>query len=173
MTTRKVLFLDIDGVLHRGIARRAGNQVVSSAPAIIGLFEYAPVLDELLCPYPDVEIVLSSDWALVLGVEYTVAAMPLSALRDRVVGATYEGCTFNEMLWPLLTRGEQVLDYVARHSITKWLAIDDRVDGFASCRDRLVNCQTEVGLGDRAVIELFRRRLRQFFSETTIDEPRE
>ena len=173
MTARKVLFLDIDGVLHRGIARRSGDRVVSSAPEFIELFEYAPLLDELLCPYPDVEIVLSSDWALVLGVEYTVAAMPLSALRDRVVGATYEGCTFNEMLWPLLSRGEQVLDYVARYSLTKWLAIDDRVDGFESCRDRLVHCQTEVGLGDPAVIELFRQRLRQSFSEAPIHDANE
>lgn len=93
----------------------------------------------------------------------TVAAMPLSVLRDRVVGATYEGCTFNEMLWPLLLRREQALDYVARHSLTNWLAIDDRVDGFESCRHRLVSCQTEVGLGDLAVIELFRQRLRLSF----------
>lgn len=173
MKRRKTLFLDIDGVLHRGIARRSGNRVVSSAPGNIELFEYAPVLDELLCPYPDVEIIFSSDWALVLGVEYSVAAMPLSTLRDRVVGATYEGCTFNEMLWPLLSRGEQVLDYVARHSLTKWLAIDDRVDGFESCRDRLVHCQTEVGLGDPAVIELFRQRLRQYFSDVPVDDASE
>ena len=173
MKGRRVLFLDIDGVLHRGIARRAGNRVVSSAPGNIELFEYASVLDELLCPYPDVEIVLSSDWALVFGVEYSVAAMPLSSLRDRVVGATYDGCTFNEMFWPLLSRGKQVLDYVARHSLTKWLAIDDRVDGFESCRGRLVACQTEVGLGDPAVIELFRQRLRQFFSDATVADASE
>ena len=163
MTARKVLFLDIDGVLHRGIARRSGSGVVSSAPGVIELFEYAPVLDELLRPYPDVEIVLSSDWAIVLGIQYTVDAIPSPTLRNRVVGATYEGCTFNEMLWPLLSRGEQVLDYVARHSPANWLAIDDRVDGFESCRHRLVSCQTEVGLGDPAVIELFRQRLRESF----------
>lgn len=67
------------------------------------------------------------------------------------------------MLWPLLLRREQALDYVARHSLTNWLAIDDRVDGFESCRHRLVSCQTEVGLGDLAVIELFRQRLRLSF----------
>lgn len=163
MTARKILFLDIDGVLHRGIARRSGDRVVSSAPGHIELFEYASVLDELLRPYPDAQIVLSSDWSVVLGVEYTVAALPFDSLRDRVVGATFEGCTFNELLWPVLSRGAQVLDYVARHSLTTWLAVDDRQDGFESCCDRLVHCQTDAGLGDPIVVELFRQRLRDFF----------
>lgn len=170
MKTRKVLFLDIDGVLHRGIARRAGNRVVSSAPGFIQLFEYAPVLDELLRPYPDVEIVLSSDWSLVLGIEFTRNAIPSPLLRDRIVGATYEGCTFNDLVWPLLSRGEQVLDYVARNAPVSWLAVDDRFDGFEAHRHQLVHCQTEVGLGDPAVVEQFHERLKQYFSDSSKDD---
>ncbi|MCP3722606.1 HAD domain-containing protein [Paraburkholderia sp. CNPSo 3272] len=170
MTTRKVLFLDIDGVLHRGIARRSGNLVVSSAPGFIELFEFAPVLDELLRPYPDVEIVLSSDWAIVLGTQYTVAALPLSTLRERVVGATYEDSIFNEYFWFVVPRGAQVMDYVSRNSPLTWLAVDDREDGFESHRDRLVHCQTDAGLGDPVVVELFRQRLQQFFSGGSTDD---
>lgn len=166
MTTRKVLFLDIDGVLHRGIARRSGDRVVSSAPGLIELFEFAPLLDELLRPYPDVEIVLSSDWALVLGVEYTLAAMPLSALRERVVGATYEGSIFNAYFWFVVSRGDQVLDYVSRHSPMIWLAVDDRADGFSAHRHQLIHCETDVGLGDPAVVEQFRDRLKEYFSDS-------
>lgn len=167
MTARKVLFLDIDGVLHRGIARRSGDRVVSSAPGVIELFEFAQVLDELLRPYPDVEIVLSSDWAIVLGTQYTVDALPLSTLRDRVVGATYEGSIFNQYFWFVAQRGDQVLDYVSRHSPLTWLAVDDREDGFAAHRHQLIHCETDVGLGDPAVVEQFRERLKEYFSDSS------
>ncbi|MGF6507676.1 HAD domain-containing protein [Paraburkholderia sp. 32] len=157
---RHVLFLDIDGVIHRGIARRAGNRVFSSAPDI-HLFEYATLLDELLSPYPEMEIVLSSDWSLVMGTEFTRNAIPSPRLRERIVGATFDGCTFNPLVWPVLTRGAQILDYVGRNAPLRWLAVDDRTDGFEAHRHRLVHCQTDVGLGDSAVVEQFRERLQQ------------
>ncbi|MFB9125725.1 hypothetical protein E2553_36085 [Paraburkholderia dipogonis] len=162
---RNVLFLDIDGVLHRGVARRSGRGVVSSAPGHIELFEYALVLEQLLHPYPDVEIVVSSDWALVMGLEFTRNAIPSAQLRERIVGATFDGCTFDSRLWPMLPRGDQVLDYVKRNAPLRWLAVDDRSDGFEAFRDQLVHCQTEVGLGDPAVVEQFRRRLIQYFGD--------
>ena len=162
---RNVLFLDIDGVLHRGIARRSGNRVVSSAPHI-KLFEYAGVLDDLLRPYPEVEVVLSSDWSLVFGTELTRNAIPSPSLQNRIVGATFDGCTLNPVVWPLLPRGEQVLDYVSRNAPLRWLAVDDRADGFEVHRHRLVHCQTEVGLGDSAVVEQFRERLQRFFADS-------
>jgi hypothetical protein len=165
---RSVLFLDIDGVLHRGIARRSGNRVMSSGPEI-ALFEYAPVLDNLLSPYPDIEIVLSSDWSLVLGTEFTRDAIPSSRLRQRIVGATFDGCTFNPLVWPVLTRGGQILDYVQRNAPLSWLAVDDRTDGFEAHRDRLVHCQTDAGLGDSAVVEQFRERLQRVFRKAPND----
>lgn len=161
---RRVLFLDIDGVLHRGIARRSGNRVMSSAPNI-KLFEYAAVLDDLLSPYPDVEIVLSSDWSMVFGTELTRNAIPSPSLQSRIVGATFDGCTLNPLVWPVLTRGAQVLDYVGRNEPLRWLAVDDRADGFEAHRQRLVQCQTDVGLGDSAVVDRFRERLQQCFTD--------
>lgn len=162
---RSVLFLDIDGVLHRGIARRIGNRVMSSAPDI-ELFEYAPVLDELLIPYPEMEVVLSSDWSLVLGTEFTRNAIPSPRLRERIVGATFDACTFNPLVWPVLTRGAQVLEYVGSNTPLRWLAVDDRKDGFEAHRDKLVHCQTDVGLGDHAVVTQFRERLQRLFADS-------
>lgn len=162
---RHVLFLDIDGVLHRGVARRSGRGVVSSAPGHIELFEYAPVLEDLLRPYPDVEIVVSSDWSLVMGLEFTRNAIPSPQLRERIIAATSDGCTFDWGLWPMLPRGDQVLDYVRRNAPLRWLAVDDRTDGFEAFRDQLVHCQTDVGLGDPVVVEQFRRRLVQYFAD--------
>jgi hypothetical protein len=164
MVPRQVLFLDIDGVLHRGNSYVAEARIVSSAPGRIQLFEYLPVLVELLSCYPDVEVVLSSDWAYRFGVDATRNMLPDSSLRKRVTAATYQGSEFDEVLWPMLSRGGQVLDYVRRHSLLHWLAIDDRPDGFAAHRERLVHCQSDYGLGDADVVQLLRCRLRRFFS---------
>ncbi|VBW55434.1 Uncharacterised protein [Burkholderia pseudomallei] len=164
MNDRQILFLDIDGVLHRGNSYVTGSRIVSSAPGHIELFEYLPVLDDALSSYPDVSVVLSSDWAFRFGVDYTCSQLPSPSLRARVIGATYQGCEFEEQLWPMLSRGQQVLDYVRRHALHKWMAIDDRKDGFDAHWERLVHTQTDFGLGDPAVVELLRSRLQQAFS---------
>lgn len=166
MNKRQILFLDIDGVLHRGNSYVAGRCIVSSAPGHIELFEYLPILDGVLSAYPEMEVVLSSDWAFRFGADYTRSQLPSPSLRARVIGATYQGCEFDEQLWPMLSRGAQVLDYVRRQrcEALEWIAIDDRTDGFESCRERLVHCQSECALGDPAVVELLRLRLREFFS---------
>ncbi|MBO7825947.1 HAD domain-containing protein [Burkholderia pseudomallei] len=164
MNDRQLLFLDIDGVLHRGNSYVVGSRIVSSAPGRIELFEYVHILDGLLSPYPSVQIVLSSDWAYRFGVEYTRSQLPSPSLQARVIGATYEGCEFDERLWPILSRGAQVLDFVRRQAPVSWIAIDDRKDGFENCMEKLVHCQSECGLGDPSVVELLRSRLRQKFS---------
>ncbi|MFM0091776.1 HAD domain-containing protein [Paraburkholderia sediminicola] len=164
---RRVLFVDIDGVLHRGDSYAGGGRIVSSAPGRIELFEYVPLLDSLLGPYPEVEVVLSSDWSYRFGIEHTRNMLPRSLLRTKVTAATYQGCE-DEWRWPRLSRGAQVLDYVRRHSLNHWLAVDDRKDGFERYRDRLIHCQTEVGLGDLTVVEQFRSRLHERFAKPTI-----
>lgn len=166
MSERQILFLDIDGVLHRSNSYVAGRRIISSAPGRIELFEFLPTLDDALSSYADVSVVLSSDWAYRFGLDYTRSQLPSASLRARIIGATYQGCEFDEFLWPMLSRGQQVLDYVRRqrHERIEWIAIDDRTDGFESCRDRLVHCQPEYGLGDSAVVELLRRRLHERFS---------
>ncbi|WP_245982875.1 HAD domain-containing protein [Trinickia fusca] len=166
MSQRQILFLDIDGVLHRGNSYVAGHHIVSSSPGHIELFEYLPVLDDALNSYPAVQIVLASDWAYRFGVDYACSQLPSPSLRARVIGGTYQGCEFDEQLWPMLSRGAQILDYVRRQGRERleWLAIDDRSDGFESCRERLIHCQSECGLGDPAVVDLLRRRLCERFS---------
>jgi hypothetical protein len=158
---RPVLFLDYDGVLHRGDTYATSNGVVTSSPGSIELFEYASVLDDLLRPYPTVEILVSSDWCLRFGFERAREAIPLESLRARVKGATFDATFENPATWATLERGAQILRYVRRHGVLSPLAVDDRKDGFLNYRDRLVHCQTESGLGDPTVVEVFRIRLRE------------
>src|ERR1700692_2034672 len=84
---RQVLFVDYDGSLHRFGAYRTRRGIVSSNPATVELFEFAPLLAELIEPYPQVEIVLSTSWVRVLGFRRARAELPVESLRQRVVGA--------------------------------------------------------------------------------------
>lgn len=162
MDDAQVLFLDYDNCLHRSDAYVAEEGVVASMPGI-ELFEYAPVLERLLEPYPDVRIVLSSDWVEAFGFERARDALPLASLRERVIASTRTDDESDELAFSSLKRGQQVLRYVARHKVKSWLALDDRKDGFETCMLNLVHCQLGVGLGDSDVQKMLRDRLRMVF----------
>jgi len=159
-SVRSVLFLDYDHVLHASDVHLTERGIVPSDPRAT-LFEFAPVLDALLAPHPDVALVLSTSWVEVVGFHQARDALPLESLRARVVGATCEGPLSRASSFSQLTRGAQVLRYVAMCRLQKWLALDDRKDGFESCPTRLVRCQEGVGLRDPAVQNLLARRLRE------------
>ncbi|WP_296658553.1 HAD domain-containing protein [Paraburkholderia sp.] len=151
------MFLDYDNVLHRGDAYRTPNGIVS-APGV-ELFEFAAVLEQLLQPF-NADIVLSTDWVSVVGFEAARDALPSSRLRERVVDAT-QPSDADSVAFRALPRGVQVQRYVRAHNVQRWLAVDDRGDGFENCRERLVRCQPSVGLGDNLVQQLLITRLGQ------------
>lgn len=157
----EVLFLDFDNCLHRCDAYVSDQGVIASEPSV-ALFEFAPILERELQPYPDVRIVLSTDWVGALGFEGARDALTLASLRERVIGATRiddcDGSGFSQR-----TRGEQIRRYVAKHRLRAWLAIDDRKDGFEPFPEQLVHCQRGVGLGDSDVQGMLARRLRLVF----------
>ncbi|SIT45672.1 conserved hypothetical protein [Paraburkholderia ribeironis] len=161
-STRSVLFVDFDGVLHRGDAYRTSRGIVSSHPSI-ELFEYASVLAEALVPYPDVEIVLSTSWVKVLGFTRARDSLPLPELRHRVRGATFHTQFHDSYVWNEIPRGEQVRRYVTRHRLVKWLAIDDRDDGFETVLSNLVLCDVETALGDAGVQAILKAALHDTF----------
>lgn len=156
-----VLFLDFDGVLHRGNSYETPNGIISDTNDI-RLFEFVPILDELLRPYPQIRIVLSTDWCIRFGLERSSDRLQAESLRNRIVGSTYSPGVDDPKAWIQRSRGTQVLRYVHQHGLTSWLAVDDRRDGFHGHLDRLIHCQSETGLGDPKVIEIFRHRLARF-----------
>ena len=155
-----VLFLDYDMCLHRCDAYVSDGHVVPSDPGV-AFFEFAEILEQALRPYPQVKIVLSTDWVSVLGFERARDALP-PPLRERVIGATQVDIG-DEPGFSELTRGEQIRRYVVKHQLTAWLAIDDRRDGFGPFPEQLVHCQPGVGLDDSVVQKLLARRLRLLF----------
>jgi hypothetical protein len=165
MSDRQVLFLDYDGVLHRGGAYRTKRGIISSDPTHIKLFEYADVLAAILAPYPSVELVLSTSWLKVLGFNRARSALPVPELRAKVVGATYHSGFHDAHFWNGIPRGVQVLRYVNRHRLVHWLALDDIDDGLDDEPGHLVHCHSDQGLGDPNVQEVLKATLHTQFGE--------
>ena len=155
--------MDYDGVLHRGDAYRTRGGIVSSDPGRIRLFEFADVLNELLAPYPDVELVLATSWVKVLGFNLARDALPVEGLRQRVRGATYHTRFHDAHKWNGIARGEQILRYVSRHRLVRWLALDDHDEGFGDYSGHLVRSDLDRGLGDVVVQGQLRAALRMQF----------
>lgn len=141
-----VLYLDFDGVLHpdavynnqgRFELRAAGHE----------LFEAAPLLEQLLAPYPAIQLVLSTSWVRILGLEAARAQLP-NGLAARVVGSTWHPA-FHQFEWLHMPRHEQIARHLASHNIRHWVAVDDDYQEWPdSMASRLVRVSSELGLQD-------------------------
>lgn len=80
------LYLDLDGTLHAGCAVMDEGRSMSLDSGR-ELFEFAPILVELLAPYPQVQIVLTTSWIRHIARNGVVLRLP-DALRYRVVDDT-------------------------------------------------------------------------------------
>ena len=160
-----VLYLDFDGVLHhedcwwhprRGPYLRAGPEFT--------LFQHAPLLEELLSPYPNVKVILSTSWVRRYGVTHTAKQLP-PGLRARVIAATFH-TRMNEAAFAEKPRGVQVLEDVARRRPANWLALDDDSNGWAEGAERhLVLTHPERGISEAGVLSALRVALQKNFRE--------
>lgn len=119
--------------------------------------------------YPGVELVLSTSWVRVLGYNRARDALPIAELRERVRGATYHTRFSDAHRWNGIPRGAQILRYVERHRLVRWLALDDQGDGFGDYGGHLGLCDLDHGLGDSGVQERLKNALRKQFG---LDETR-
>jgi hypothetical protein len=116
-----------DGTLHRGNGLVLADGSISldtgNAP-----FEFAPLLADLIEPYPKVEIVLTSGWMDFLSLDQMVSYLPVQ-LASRVVGWT-RGYKAPFGYWKDGSAKTYIVrSYVIGHRLTNWLAIDDSLHG--------------------------------------------
>lgn len=157
-----ILFLDYDGVLHRGgaIASRSTGVIKSELP-IYQLFEFEPLLDAVLAQYPDVKIVLSTSWVYQKdGLRESMSRLS-PGLRERVIGTVFHDSGLSAEVFHGMRRGDQVLQYVQRHNLVhnRWMALDDRDDGFESFLENLVQPYEFAGIGDPTVLRRLHAKL--------------
>lgn len=123
-----MLYLDYDGVLHHENVLWHPRRVVYAGPPGFVLFEHAALLDELMAPYPQMSIVLSTSWVRTYGCYGAAQRLP-EGLGRRVIGATFHN-QMNEQLLLMKPRGKQMIEDVARRRPIGWLALDDTDEGW-------------------------------------------
>lgn len=158
-----ILYLDYDGVLHHDAvywSRDLGIHI-RDAPGRV-LFEWVSILEELLAPYPDVKIVLSTSWVRVRDFDFAKSKLP-PALQARVVGATFHRREMRKWEFDNMSRGAQIYADVHRRRPACWLALDnDDVAWPAHCRDHLIKTKDDLGLSDPEVQTAIRVKLASF-----------
>lgn len=153
---RPALFLDFDGVLHPDAVYREGRRIVLRADGV-ALFEWVGVFEDLIAPYPSLQVVLSTSWVQVLGFDVAYSHLP-GLIQERVVGATWYQTAPRR--WNRLSRYEQIRHTVERHHYSRWLAVDDDGAGWADeHRPNLVHTDPLLGLGARAAQQDLREKL--------------
>jgi hypothetical protein len=153
----KLCYLDFDGSVHSSevyVSRDFGIQMREKGRV---LFEWAPMLDELLAPHPDVSIVLSTSWVAEFGFEFARKALPTN-LERRVIGSTYT--PENLRYFDAWTRGRQVTSDVQIRRPDAWFAIDDDLSGWPDfARGRLIQTEGATGISPPEVQDAIRRIL--------------
>ncbi len=154
-----VLYLDYDGVLHhdacfwhprRGVYLQAGPGY--------SLFQHALLLDELLAPYPNVLIVLSTSWVRIYRCAGAANRLP-AGLRSRVIGATYHSQIPGDSFWDM-PRWRQIHQDVQRRLPGSWLALDNDVaDWPDAIAQNLVATDDVEGISPAPIQEEIQRRL--------------
>lgn len=162
----KVLFLDFDGVLHSEAVfwhpRRGAYLQHSLVADGRRLFENAPLLEELLEPYPDVRIVLSTTWVVELRYSRAVARLTPS-LQARCVGATFHRREMEMESFKARPRGRQVLDDIGRRKPLTWLALDDTDEGWPDAeRSNVIITHPVLGIGAPATRAQLVEALKRF-----------
>lgn len=160
-----VLYLDYDGVLHHeNVLWHSNRGAYLVAGPKYRLFQHAPLLEQLLTPYPDIRIVLSTSWARVYGCSKAAKRLP-PTLRSRVIGATFYS-RMNEQAFLSQSRGMQVWADVLRRKPRDWLALDDdTLDWPHWCRNKLIATDETEGISDPGMTQQIEQRLRDMAAQ--------
>jgi hypothetical protein len=145
-TTRRIIYLDFDGVLHdeevywdikRGIYLRTRGRT---------LFEWAPILEKLLETHGDVRIVLSTSWVPMKSFIYARKQL-IHSLGSRVIGSTFHTRYMRRDEFMNMPRGVQIAQDVHRRRPGSWIAVDDDDANWpSSLRKHLIRTDGGTGL---------------------------
>lgn len=158
-TGKFVLYLDFDGVLHdHRVLWHPRVGAYLNAPDEYKLFQHSQLLEQLLAPFPQVQIVLSTTWVRRYGC--TTAAKNLRpVLRQKVIGATFH-MRMNEDEFAVMPRGMQVWSDVLRRRPRDWLALDDDSQDWPEwCVDKYIRTHAHAGISHPEVQDEFKAKL--------------
>ena len=165
-----ILYLDFDGVLHPDEAfLDAKGRVYLRGEG--QLLEHATLLAEILAPFPNIKIVLSTSWVRMKSYSWVRRRLP-ETLRQLTIGATWHSRYARDSMeiewWREASRYRQILRDVQRRSPSRWLALDDDVEDWPKAEmSRVVACDPMTGLSSAATqTELIKRLQNMSFQKT-------
>lgn len=122
------------------------------------------LLEDVLTPYPDLCIVLSTSWVRrYRGSIGRVSRRLTPGLQARVIGATYHSAMDREE-FAAAPRGMQIWADVLRREPQAWLALDDDWLHWPTwCRDHLVRTDPVLGISEPTVLAELRTKLANMY----------
>jgi hypothetical protein len=157
---KPVLYLDFDGVLHHEEVYWDPRRGAYMAAHGHKLFEHVSLLEDLLQPWPEVKIVLSTSWVRQYGFSGTAKRLG-PALRARCIGSTWHtGMRAHEWSFARLPRGLQVVQDVQRRHPAAWVAVDDdHGDWPTQFESHLVRSHPFLGISAPTVLDGLREKI--------------
>ncbi|MBK0116112.1 MULTISPECIES: HAD domain-containing protein [unclassified Delftia] len=172
-----ILYLDLDGVVHHEkVLWHPGKGIYMSPYEAAGhtLFEWLPILEQALEPFPALALVLSSTWCIRPGYSATLKRFPIT-LRSRFIGGTYHRRVhgvdpWNQAMFRETPRGVQIQQDAQRRRPRHWIALDDDFEDWpAAYRHHLIACDGTRGLSDPNVQRELKEQLQR--CHTTSSSP--
>jgi len=163
-TSQQILYLDYDGVLHPDAVFRTRNGIELLHQPGHALFENVALLEEVLEPYPDIRIVLSTSWLLLEGGYKMTKGQLSESMQQRCIGGTFHRRETRKGWFQTTPRPVQVLADVKRRQPSSWLAVDDWHEGWPDwAQERFVRTDPVLGIAAPEVLAELRAKLRREF----------
>lgn len=148
---QRILYLDYDGVLHDEEVYSHIKQGIYLRTPGRTLFEWEPILHELIMPHKDIRIVLSTSWVPMRSFSYAKSRLS-EPLKSRVIGSTFHSGHMEKAEFLRLPRGVQIAQDASRRCAASWIAIDDDDEQWPEqLRNNLVLTNGATGINDRSV----------------------
>lgn len=159
LTSKPIVYLDFDGVLHHYNTFSIGSKIYMKEPTH-SLFEWATILEKLLTPYLNqIHIVLSTSWVKTLRYDFSKSQLP-KKIQDSCIGGTWHShmkpshtgwfIDYNTgHYFDTLSRYQQIKQDSLRRKCVNWVAIDDNNSEWPLNEyNKLILCQSKKGLSD-------------------------
>ncbi|MEW6020997.1 MAG: HAD domain-containing protein [Pseudomonadota bacterium] len=161
MTGKPILYLDYDGILHPTDVRVSPDEplrprvYVRGQPTDWSLFEHLTLLENLLAPYPELNIILATSWVREFGYQFSLAQLT-PGLQNRVIGAT---------LYPAPARYFCIQIDADERGLERWLALDDDLNCWPESEMHRVVAPTDQlrGLAQPGIAEELADKLRLLY----------
>ncbi|MFL9889343.1 HAD domain-containing protein [Paraburkholderia sp. RL17-383-BIF-A] len=140
------LYLNFGGVLNvgHGLINEVGDIALDTGRRP---FEFVPYLVDILAPYSQVQLVLTTSWLQSLGAGRTIALLP-DHLRRKVVGTTLGTPPRLGEIKDGTAKTMSIMRHAAKHGVAKWLALDDDAWGVPpGFEEHFLHTDSETALG--------------------------